>query len=479
MALKALLLRRKIDEAEKSLAALREQDAGFEAREAELETAIGEAQSGEERSAVEEMVNTFEAEKNAHSEARAAREAELEQLRADLAREEETQRAAAKAAAPKEGPNAGRKDGGTATMEIRDSFFGLAAAERDALFAREEVRTWVRSMRAILKRDAGDVSNAQVLIPQVMLPFFRQVAEESSKMLRHVNLQRVPGEGRMIIDGGFPEAIWTEMCGSINEVSIGFYDISIAGWKVSAFVKVCNALLEDSDVALASEIISKLGRGVGYALDKAILFGDGTRMPLGIVTRLAQTAKPSGYPDTARSWADLHTRNIISITSANSTGIALYKNMVLAGGKMRNKFSRGSKWWAMNEDTLSTFLVEGMEINASGVIVSTMGDTMPIIGGKVETLDFIPDNVVIGGYDGLYLLAERAGQRFAQTEHRFFTEDQTAFRVTARYDGVPVIPEGFIAVGIKGASVNPAAVTFPPDAANAVEAETEDSSDPG
>ena len=39
--LRAIMLRRQIEQKEAELAALREQGAGFEAREAELETAIG------------------------------------------------------------------------------------------------------------------------------------------------------------------------------------------------------------------------------------------------------------------------------------------------------------------------------------------------------------------------------------------------------------------------------------------------------
>ena len=42
MALKALLLRSKLDAKKKELETLREKDADFEKREAELETAIGE-----------------------------------------------------------------------------------------------------------------------------------------------------------------------------------------------------------------------------------------------------------------------------------------------------------------------------------------------------------------------------------------------------------------------------------------------------
>ena len=460
MALKTLMLRRSIDKKKAELEELRNKDAEFSTREAELETAISEANTADEEQAVTEAVDAFEADKTAHDTAKAGLEREIGELEADLANEE------AKKPENTTAPKEERKD--EKIMNIRDSFFGLDVQERSKLFEREDVKAYIAKVRSIMRRDAGDITNAQVLIPQVMLPYLRQVIEEGSKLLKHTNLQRIPGEGRMIIDGGFPEAVWTEMCGKLNELTLSYNDVEIGGYKVGGYVSVCNALLEDSDIALASDIITKLGQGIGYAVDKAIVYGTGTKMPLGIVTRLAQTTQPSDYPATARAWADLHTSNIISVTAANSTGIKLFQQLVSAAGAARNKFARGNRWWVMNETTKSKLVVEAMSINAAGAIVSGMGDTMPVIGGAIETLDFIPDNVIIFGYDGLYLMAERAGIKTGQSEHYLFTDDKTVFRGTARYDGKPVIAEGFVAIGINAATVSASAVTFAADTANVV-----------
>ena len=78
----------------------------------------------------------------------------------------------------------------------------------------------------------------------------------------------------------------------------------------------------------------------------------------------------------------------------------------------------------------------------------------------------MPDNVIIGGYFGLYLLSERAGAQFASSEHVRFLADQTVFKGTARYDGVPVIAEAFVAIGLEDTTPT-AAMTFPTDTANA------------
>ena len=84
----------------------------------------------------------------------------------------------------------------------------------------------------------------------------------------------------------------------------------------------------------------------------------------------------------------------------------------------------------------------------------------------IEKLSFIPDDVIIGGYGDLYLLAERAGTAISQSEHARFIEDQTVFKGTARYDGLPVIAEGFVAIGIGGTKPTANAVTFAEGTAN-------------
>jgi len=91
---------------------------------------------------------------------------------------------------------------------------------------------------------------------------------------------------------------------------------------------------------------------------------------------------------------------------------------------------------------------------------------MPVIGGAVELLDFMPNNVIVGGAMDLYTLVERAGKKFAASEHVRFLNDETVFKGTARYDGGPSIAEAFVAIGINGTTPT-ATMAFASDTANA------------
>lgn len=457
MALKVLMLRKQLDGKKKELEALRAKDAEFQTREAELETAIAEAETEEEQAAVNEEIETFSADKKAHTDAVADLEREVGELESELAEEERNQ----DTTPPDPVKPAEREDQKMVTVETRNRF-GLT----EDMMKREKVQAFLTEVRTCI-REKRALTNVGITIPDEFLGVIRENVINYSKLYRHVNVRTLSGDGRMVIMGTVPEAIWTECCARLNELDLVFNDVEVDCNKLGAYFAVCNAVIEDSDIALASELIDALSQANGLAIDKAIIYGTGTKMPLGIVTRIAQTEAPADYPATARTWADLHSTH--ELTIANSvTGVSLFQTLMLDSAVIKGKYSRGEKVWAMNETTYTFLKAQGLSINAAGAIVSGVEGTMPVIGGVVEVLDFIPDYNIIGGYFDLYLLAERAGLRVEQSRDYMFLDDQTVFKGTARYDGVPVIAEAFAVFAINGAAVS-TSVDFTPDTANTVQ----------
>lgn len=473
--LKVLLLRKKLDTAKKALEALRAKDADFDKRESEIAQSIEEASNmegteeeiAEAQKAVEEATDAFEAEKTAHKEEEAKLESEINELEEAIAAEEAAQETQPE---PEEGRSKVNKME-VRTMKHNRFFKNLSTEERTRIFEQEDVREYLSNVRTCIKEKRA-IDNAGLLIPEVFIGLLKENIENYSKLYKYVRALSIGGKGREIVQGTIPEGIWTECCGVINELTLAFNDVEVDCYKVGGYFKVCNALLEDSDIDLAATLLEAISQAIGIALDKAILYGRNAantqKMPLGIVSRLAQTSEPASYPATARPWVDLHSTNIVTLT-AGLTGAALFKQIVLASGNAKNKYSRGTKVWVMNETTHTKLMAETISVDANGKIVTGVSDVMPVVGGAIEVLNFIPDNVIIGGYFDLYLLGERAGKQFAESEHAFFIQDQTAFKGTARYDGQPVIAEGFVVIGLEGTTPT-ADMPFAPDTANRVEA---------
>ena len=461
--LKALLLRSKLDKKNKELKTLLAQGEDLQKREAELEQAIAESAEAteEEQKVVEEEVDKFNGEKDAYDAAKKKLEDEIAGLENDLKETEAEQEA--EPAEPEKPAEEAPKQERKVEHKMNKRFFNMSNQERDAFFAREDVKEFLSQVRTGI-REKRALSNVGLLIPEVFLGILRENVAEYSKLYKHVFVRPVAGESRQVVMGNVPEAVWTDCCANLNELNLTFNDVELNCWKVGGYFAVCNANVEDSDIDLMAELLVALGQAIGLALDKAILYGTGTRMPLGVVTRLAQTEAPADYPATARPWVDLHTTNILSI-AATVKDKDLISTIVKDFGAAKGKYSRGEKVWIMNEATYTTLMANTVAVTATGQLVAGVADRMPVVGGIIEVLNFIPDNVIIAGYFDLYTLAERAGTKFATSEHVRFLQDQTVMKGTARYDGKPVIAEGFVAIGLNGVTPN-ATMTFAADTAN-------------
>ena len=480
--LKVLILRKKLDAAKKALEALRAKDAEFEKRESELEQAIEEAANAEGDDAeeaqkiVEEEAEKFDSEKKEHEAAKKNLTDEIEEMEKELA-EQEAEQDTTPTETPKDEE---RKDKRVLIMAKRNNIFdSLDERQRAELFdvrgmavENSEIAAYMAEVRSCIK-NKRELTNVGLTIPDVFIGLIRENVFNYSKLYRHINVQSVSGKAREIVQGTVAEAIWTECCAVLNELNLAFNDAEIDCYKVAGYYKVCNAVLEDNDIDLASKLLEALSQAIGLAVDKAILYGRNSastqKMSLGIVSRLAQTSEPANYPQTARPWQDLHLTNIVSL-AAGLTGKALVKQLILASGKAKSDYSRGSKVWVMNETTHTKIMAEALEIDGNGRYTVNGDEIMPGVGGIIEVLNFIPDNTIIGGYFDLYLLGERAGAQFAQSEHVYFIQDQTVFKGVARYDGQPIIAEGFVVIGLEGTTPNATDVAFAPDTANVVKA---------
>lgn len=465
MALKALLLNQQRKRLQTALDGLREKTPDFDRRSAELEKAIGEANTEDEQTAVAELVAEYENERSAHDAEIQRMEGEIAELTRQI-QEEEAKAPAPPAADPATDttPNEERKEENTMpnSTVTRGRFFGMTRAAFGEFVKRAEVANWLQDIRGIAMQGRS-VSNAEVTIPEHVLGLLRENVPLYSKLIKHTDARFLRGTSRLNVMGAIPEAIWTEMCATLNELNLTFSTVEADGYKVGGFIPICNALLEDSDENLAREIIDALSKAIAKAVDKAILYGTGTKMPVGIITRLVMTEAPANYKNSL-TFKNVSTTNVLAL--GGKTGTDLFKALLAASGAISTQYGNGSIFWAMNRKTHMKLLAESIGVNANGTIVAGMNNTMPVIGGTIEILDWMPDDVIIGGADDLYLLIERAGAAIARSEHVQFVQDNTVFKGTARYDGIPVIAEGFVALSLGTTKPSATAVTFTADKAN-------------
>lgn len=356
------------------------------------------------------------------------------------------------------------------TEEIRSGFFkGYKRSSIAAMLSGEDVQKFLTSVRA----KESSVTGVELSFPDNMRELLMDNLHKYSKLYKHVKVHKLKGKDRQNIMGDIPEAIWMESTGTLNQLKLSISQIEMDGYKVGGFCIIPNSYLEDSDINLAAVILETLAQSIGLALDKAILYGTGTKMPKGIVTRLALTEQPAWWGSKQAAFTNLSAKNIMSFTSSEAamTDAKFFAVLVERLGVIKANYGGNSKFWCMNTKTYNRILSKAVAVTSAGAITAQINGTLPIVGGAIEILDFIPDGDIIGGYGTLYSLAERSEVKLDQSTHVKFIEDQTVYKGTARYDGMPVFGEAFAAVNIFGNDVT-TTMTFAPDTANA-DAESE------
>lgn len=465
--LKTLMLRKKIADAKTALEALRAMESEFvtrseelQTREAEIADAINEASTEEEQKAVEEAAAAYDADKAAlegEKEENAQKISDLEGEVAEMEQElneAESQQRAAKVQQPShDEPSKKITERNFKTMFKTRSLNTMTHEEREALIQREDVQKTIENVRALMQK--REVSGVDKLVGVTTFELIRQNVLDYSKLWKYVKVTFTNKDGRQPIEGELPEAIWTECCANINELSLLFTDIELDCHKVAGFFSICNAKLEDADIDLYDTLVDALNSALGKAVDKAIIYGTGVKMPTGVVTAI-------------NADNTLKTTNLITIPST-AKGVELFKEIIMASAKADSSYAKGMKLWIVNEATRMKLVAEGLSVNAAGAIVTGVNGKMPVDGGDLVVLPFIPDDNIIVGYFDLYsMLVKRDFTISSSTEVRFI-EDQTVIKGSARMDGKPAVKAAFAAMGIGAAPAT--SVVFPTPTAAAASAE--------
>ena len=184
------------------------------------------------------------------------------------------------------------------TTETRTSFFNMTVQQRDAFLSREDVAGFLTCLRE-MKGQTRAVNGAELGIPTVMLDLLRENIGRYSKLISRGRYRPRKGKARQNIAGTVPAAVWTEAVASLNELELSFTQIEVDGYKVGGYLAIPNSTLEDDDnLGLAAEVMDMLGQALGKAIDWAIVYGTGSKMPVGYMTRLAAQSEPAWWAAT-------------------------------------------------------------------------------------------------------------------------------------------------------------------------------------
>lgn len=467
MALKVLMLRSRLTPLLAELQAFEATRAGFAAREAELERDIADAQTDEERSVVSAAVDAFEQERSTNA-AEIARVQQAIDAINDEIRSLEDAQTPPPASQPNNDPGATNHKRSVQPMPIIDTerrWFGLSYQQRDALLAQDSTKEFLQRFRQ-LRAQQNSATGAELGIPTEFMQILRDLTYQNSKLWPYIHSESIRGNARQNIVGTGAEAVWSEMLANINEITLDFTQLEMDGYMLAGYMAISNAVLQDdSDLQLLTSILNAMGEANARAMDKAIVYGTGKKMPVGFITRLAASAKPDWWNNDQGDFSDLHSSHILKLDIDSTSGAAFFGTLIESLGIADPKYSDGRVFWVMNRKTHIKLMAKALAFDASAALAAGINNTFPIIGGDIVELEFMADNDIAGGFGSLMRMVEREGMSIASSDIPLFLRNMTVFRSIGRYDGKPARGEAFVLVNFHNTQPT-TSISFAPDLAN-------------
>lgn len=417
MALKTLVLQKRLREKRAALELLRQTAADLLTREAELETDIEAATTDEERAAVDSAIETFDAEQEANREATSALESEIADLESQLDEAERGQAAGTEAppAAPdnRSAPHIEQRRISNMPMSRRElTIQSLQSADVRTFYQNLANMITTRATRAAV----GSLDNTELLIPEIVMNRIEDRMGDYSTVANEVEIVSVGGTSRVILDGADPEAIWVEMSGAISEVEASFEKVELDGWKLAGYMAIPNDIIDDALINLAEYVEKKLAKAIAKSRDKAILIGTGAtgKQMVGIIPSLKTTNAPAAV--------EFDLGEILSKIALVDDGEEAYGEII--GVMKRSTFYGRFVKNLITVDSAGRYVVPNL--------------SAPNIGVRVVFSQYMPEDKILFGDYKRYMLAQRSGVKLEASTDVRFIEDQTVIKGLQRMDGKPI-----------------------------------------
>lgn len=465
--LRVLMLNSEIAALRSQLTPLEQTRDGFAAREEQLRQAISEAATDEERGVVSTAIETFEQERSTNA-------AEISRIQGEIEQREEQIRSLEAAQTPPPASNSVPNSGTGNTNHERGNvemsnperrWFGLTYQQRDELLARDSTKEFLQRFRQ-LRAQQNSATGAELGIPTEFMQILRDLTYQNSKLWKYVHSESLRGNARQNIVGTASDAVWTETVANINEIVLDFTQLEVDGYMLAGYMAISNAVLaDDSDLQLLTSILNAMGEANARALDKSIAYGTGVKMPVGFITRLAASAKPSWWGKDQGDFIALNTSHILKLDIDSTSGAAFFGSLIEALGIADPKYSDGRAFWIMNRKTHIRLMAKALAFDAAAALAAGINNTFPIIGGDIVELEFMADNDIAGGFGDMMRMVEREGATIASSDIPLFLRNMTVYRSIGRYDGKPARGESFVLVNFHNTQPT-TSISFAPDLAN-------------
>jgi HK97 family phage major capsid protein len=321
-------------------------------------------------------------------------------------------------------------------MRLQEAKQGIASdSYRDAFWRhmRDQDRRSAEVRNAL---QVGELSEGGYTVPDEFEHTLVQALEEENVMrgLVHV-ITTSSGDRKIPLVTSKGSAQWVEEEATITESDDSFGQVTLSAHKVGSMIRISEELLHDSAFDLASYITGEFARRVGAAEEEAILTGDGSHKPTGLLH--ASLGAETGV--TAAAVAAITTDELLDLQHSLKAGY------------------RRKACWIMNDATIKLLRKlkdgNGAYLWQPGLL---LGQPDTLLNQRVLTSNYMPlptagNKTILYGDYGYYWLADREGRSLQRLNELYAATDQIGFKITQRVDGRLVLREAVKVLSMKSA----------------------------
>ena len=282
----------------------------------------------------------------------------------------------------------------------------------------------------------GELSEGGYTVPDEFEHTLVQALEEENIMrgLVHV-ITTSSGDRKIPLVTSKGAASWVEEEAAIPESDDAFGQITLSAHKVGSMIRISEELLHDSAFDLAAYITGEFARRVGAAEEEAIITGNGTHKPTGLLH--ATLGAETGV--TAAAVAAITADELIDLQHSLKSGYRRKAAYIMndATIKLLRKLKDGN----------------GQFLWQPGLL---LGQPDTLLNQKVLTSNYMPlpaagNKAILYGDYNYYWLADREGRSLQRLNELYAANDQIGFKITQRVDGRLILREAVKCLAMKAA----------------------------
>ena len=306
-------------------------------------------------------------------------------------------------------------------------------AYKKAFWAQLKGRTSYEVRNAL---QVGELTEGGYTVPDEFEHQLVEALQEENIMrnLVHV-ITTASGDRKIPLVTSYGTASWIEEEQQIQESDVAFNQITLGAHKLATAIRISQELLQDSAFDMAGFITHEFQRRAGAAEEEAILSGDGSHQPIGLLH--------------ATLGAE------VGVTTASSTAITA-EELIDLQHSLKSGYRRKAAF-IMNDSTIKAVrkLKDGQ---GQYLWQPSIREGVPdmLLNTKIYMSNYMPQveagkKVILFGDYSYYWLADREGRTLQRLNELYAMTDQVGFKLTERLDGRLILPEAVKVLKMKTA----------------------------